>query len=1097
MGGIGNSNQSLLGGQYNYYLYGNTSSGYANGNNMLITPCLHAEAGEQFSFDIKNFSSFNSAYYVKAYLSKDRKDWGEPVLTISEDIKAFTTQTITAPEAGDYYVAIALYGFALDNLCGFHAVEKARDFYVDTFSIGSYDTVKSGEKVTATSDVYLTASASAADYKVALYFDGEKVGEGVSADLVADAKTKKNFSVSFTPETTQTKTADVRMALEFTDGTVIECGALPLTVTFQPEFGFYEKENHGSKWYHDSLNKLQAWGKTNSASNVRHYEFYNWGSAPQVVKSITAPAGFTASIASATVPAMEGVDVDLDFCPAAIGTYEGNLTIVYVDAEGNDATYELPLSGTMLDATKWYATFDNGTTTAEWPAGSLRWKNVSAENKGTSNEPNFALYCSSSASSADRMFSTPKLHAEAGESLDFDARLYNTSNKSGMVKVYASQTRMGLLDEEGRTLLATFSGQEEDEANLLTDAWKTCSVVPGEGDWYIGLELSDRVLVDEIYGLAPVAVAHEWIVSGFSAPATAVQNELTMATLSLLNLGLAEEDASLMNITLYVDGQPRPCEVEQTIPTHTAMNETPAALQLAFRHPKTGTYSVYAKVEADGYELVTEPVEVTFSEEVLSGEKTVGTYKECRNSVPVYLNYKKSESLLVYTPEMLGLEDGAVIESISIYGYCSTADWTTNLRVYSQLADDSQAANPAALAIPTEGMRELYNGTYDWKKGGSASERIEMFRLNLEEPIVYEGGKSLKLVFSSEADSYKNYYFEATEIQNAWYHNSDSNLTSSYTNGFLPVLHLGLKAEARSISGTVKDTQGNVLAGALVNLTSVDGDNVQYETLTDAEGNYRLNVIQSSRIYDLDATAEGLQEFAEDIEVAAESKQLDLVLRPVFRIHHDATHQGGAASGVVYLDNTYEEGFNVITLPVSLDKEEVVELFGPDAVVMQFAQDAGEEDVTVLFEQVETMTAGVPYMVYLTEPVEPILWKEKEVCNSLSTVMGEMVQFVATTARTPLTDGMFRLSGDDFYELGGIMPLSEVPSVPAYSAYIRAIDPAVSSIHFTTFAELPTGIEDATLEVEGEQEVWNLNGIRVKNPEKGIYVIGGKLVRVK
>ena len=103
-----------------------------------------------------------------------------------------------------------------------------------------------------------------------------------------------------------------------------------------------------------------------------------------------------------------------------------------------------------------------------------------------------------------------------------------------------------------------------------------------------------------------------------------------------------------------------------------------------------------------------------------------------------------------------------------------------------------------------------------------------------------------------------------------------------------------------------------------------------------------------------------------------------------------------------------------------------------------------------------------------------------------------MTDFLATEKRTPVAEKMFVLANDNFVPAPKARAVTDLP---AYSGYIKA--PNATSLTFTTDVNIETGIEDAEIETEGEDVIYDLNGIRVKNPEKGIYIINGKAVRVK
>ena len=44
---------------------------------------------------------------------------------------------------------------------------------------------------------------------------------------------------------------------------------------------------------------------------------------------------------------------------------------------------------------------------------------------------------------------------------------------------------------------------------------------------------------------------------------------------------------------------------------------------------------------------------------------------------------------------------------------------------------------------------------------------------------------------------------------------------------------------------------------------------------------------------------------------------------------------------------------------------------------------------------------------------------------------------------------------------------------------------------------MPDAVEGIVIDREGDDVIYDLNGFRVKNPDKGIYIINGKAVMVK
>lgn len=1107
--GISNDKYSLTAyDMYDHWAVCSNSNMYVNADNKYITPKMHMEAGQEMYFETGKNTTVDDKFGLKVFVSTDRKNWGEPVMTVlRSDLSdtAFHPYTWTATETGDFYVAFELYGMKLDNIIAFQRANVPYDFEISEFTLP--ETAKKGEEVTAKIKVLNTTAAEAADYTVKLYAGDEEIGSATSVKILEDAKGYKEFTVKHTFDPEVTTDYAVRMDMAFTDGTVVTSGTKQLKVTNEPEFGFYEKDNHGTKWHHDSTKTPVNFGKTSTQGIAKEYEFYNWGTAPLTVNSISVPEGFSVSITEAEVPVQIAVPVVLSFTAETAGTYSGNLEINYINGEGEAAVYTLAMNGIMLEPGKWYASFDDGTTNGLWPAGSLHQSNVSLENSNTALEPNMVMTCSTAKNGDKRMFITPKLHSN-GEIIQMDLCRYNsTYSTSAGVEIYIAATREGLLDADGkRTLLAEYKGEpEEGELSLGTTPTTEDITIP-EGDWYLGIAPYSRGRVDEIYGLSLVpAEGLDLMYESAVIPSDAIQNNLATAHFRVYNVGLEEVPADAYHMELTINGQKQDFEGEIALPAVNTLSN-PTDIPVTFRYPKTGTYEAVLALVAGDIRLESAPAEITFAKEVLNAEVQVGENKTRGNDGPVDYYYKHSDIVMVYPAEMLGLSGGETITRLAFRGYnnFSTVRSSTH-QVYTQLIDETSIGQPSSKPYSAEGMTEQRNDATPVviPKDGTDSNLIDLFAVELAEPIVYEAGKSLKVYVHMDQTEYmnnSNWKFALTDTKTGWRLRSDSNIaTASWSAVNIPTLWLGLEATPSGLSGTVTDREGNAVAGALVNLTSTDGDNVQYEAVADETGAYTLEVIQNNRTYDAVAAAEGLAEFEDGLTIEGTIEK-DFVLRPVFRIHGQATHTGGAEAGVVYLDGSYTTGYNAITLPVALDEEEIEAIFG-DATVLAFAGERVEgTNAVAQFAQTSSMEAGVPYLVYLRgEQPEAQMFRTKDVAETLNAVNGTRLTWTPTSAPTDLTPDMFVMEGDNFVPASQIVAptamRSALPTVPAYSAYIKGSE-GVQTVGFTNDADLPSAVE-AIAEREGDDMIYTLDGIRVKNPAKGLYIINGKVFLVK
>ncbi|MBQ9186888.1 MAG: choice-of-anchor D domain-containing protein [Prevotella sp.] len=880
--GISTDYQYISSGNYNIWLTGRNTSGYDTANNKFITPKLHANAGDQLAFDVKAGYNSSDAYFVKVYVSTDRVNWGEPVETYvySTVGSSFTTKTISFDTTGDYYVAFALYGTGsgIDNLVGLEKVDVAHDLYIKEVtwpdaSIKTGTSQSSKPKVTV-----IPLTTEAADAYTVKYISGETVLATVdSKALTASASSTTEFAFTWTPNVESTTVYPAtKVVFEFTDGTKFETETFDLTVTNEPIFHFV-KDMPSSKWTEPSdVSTPIAFGKTNTA-DAQSFYVYNWGSAPLTVKSIAVPAGFTVTPAEQfAVAAFDENDmsvaaqaVEITFSATEAGTYSGNLVITYVNGAGEDATFELALSGTMLDPTKFYANF--GGESNQWPAGSVYQSNVSTTYVATGD------YAITSSSATNNLFVTPKLTAAAGDKLLFDAKLYSTSWSEGKVVVYAAATRDEVLNaEEGTTRQQLFSVSGQDAENTMTTDFQTFEVTVPSGEWYLGFEISGRPYVDEIYGLAVANVEHDWTIASSNIPTKAMQNVAATATVNVQNLGLTEEAADSYTATLYVNDEAAATAEAVALPMIHKLSDAGTQLSFSFLTSKVGTFPVYVELKAGDYSVTTEPVDVTFAEEVFvndaieigSGTTTSYTY------APIdFYNFEQAKtSDIVYTAEQLtkyGLKNGDKISTLAFKGTLSSAKTMSNssLRAWVGLkTGDITYGSPDKSAM-TEVT--VYNaGDMVFVAG------TNMVTINLPENITYDGTSDLRIYLEGGGNSeYVSLYFAYdTNYSNMKW----SNATSMKYN---PLLYVTLDTAPATLAGNVKTSANEAIEGATITLKADNG--VEYSGTTAADGSYSFNVIQAGLDFTATVEAEGFlkKEFALNLGGASATQDVTLYKR--------------------------------------------------------------------------------------------------------------------------------------------------------------------------------------------------------------------------
>lgn len=1112
--GIQGDYTKYIDGVYDVYLTSWGASDYAVGNNKFITPLLHAESGDKLTFDAGTTNTSSSAYFVKVYVSSDRVNWGDPVLSLDNSTLATSMKSfeINFPEAGDWYVGFAIYGGKVDNIVGLTQVAVDHDIYFIEFS--QTEIVQTGVSINSTVKILPLTNEAADSYTVSYVVDGQTVATLPAQALTADSKNTKTFYLSYTPDYDVTKTVETYYVFDF-GGTVFKTETRSLTVTCQPDFVFFDKgQASGGITKPSSRVAPIDFGITNTPGVTLDFEIFNWGTAPLNVKSISIPEGFEVSAtAPLTVAAKERQEVNISFSTETPGNYSGDLEIVYVDADGSDKTYTLGIIGKMLDPSKWYASFDNKTSEGLWPAGSLHQKSVELTNyTGSYTEPDCAITCSSSATSKtpNNLFTTPLLKAEAGETFSFDAFIYSAAWTEGIVKVYYAASRDDLLDENTCTLLDTFSGKGVDQNHLMSTDPRTFSVnIPESGEFYIGIKILSRARVDNLYGLTLIDRPAEFIVSNTEFPATGVQNTPVAVTVDIINIGTREALPTDYDVCVYIDGIPSTTTVEEVIPVANRIDATPSRITPTFLTSQTGRHNVWIEITSENTSYKSDPVEIELSDEKYSGETVAGTPSGTTNTTPISSSYRNSETLSLYTPEILGLEDGEIINRLTWKGYSTISEpLISDIMVYYMLTDDTSISAPEEVeSYDTIDMDRLASiPGYKWEAKGSKDELVDLLTIDLSKPIVYEEGKSLMILVRSTSSAYKyGIEFEkGKETGLSYYHRNDGDkgiFTSTWTAETLPVLHLGLKGEPTVLSGEVT-AAGRPAAGATLTFTATDGSGVGYTTTTDTKGQYSLSVIQNRKTYDVTiVSADGKYAKYTDCRAFPESETLDISLSLIQTLNDDTTTVEAGDDNIIVWQTIFPEGFSAIVLPFDLDGGEVAEIFGEDALIHEFIGDEGKGAVKAKFglRVLPGLEAGVPYLIYLEESSRTATLRDKKTISTPVSVDGTSLTFTGTFSPVELRAGMFIPTS--FTHTGSDKAPKRAPGsgwLAPFRAFFRSLGSDVNTVTFTTDSDLPinTGI-DTAISDEEDEPIYDLNGFTVTDPAPGIYIRNGKKIVIK
>ena len=198
----------------------------------------------------------------------------------------------------------------------------------------------------------------------------------------------------------------------------------------------------------------------------------------------------------------------------------------------------------------------------------------------------------------------------------------------------------------------------------------------------------------------------------------------------------------------------------------------------------------------------------------------------------------------------------------------------------------------------------------------------------------------------------------------------------------------------------------------------------------------------------------------------------------------------------VIMVRTIKEGFNTVCLPFDLTANQVQTVFGSGTEVYTFSENSADpEHATVNFTKhvAGTISANVPVLVKATAAST-----EQEI-NGVEIITGETIaegtNFDFVGVYTPTTVE----AGDWFIGNGALYKSTGSTSINAFRAYL---DNKVGTTEARLFIDgvETTGIESLTpslSEGEGVKAVYDLQGRKVANPSRGLYIINGKKVVIK
>lgn len=615
---------------------------------------------------------------------------------------------------------------------------------------------------------------------------------------------------------------------------------------------------------------------TFSGSKSNEFRIKNMGSKPLVITGANCGEGISTDLEfPVTLNGNEEMYFNIILSSATTKAIAGTVELV---SNADKGTTTISVAGACVAEGTYFVDFEDGKIPEGWYKGSSNW---TIESLGYSyqTETNKKVLTNGTQSPLVPI-TTCKLHMKAGEALSF--QVAKRTNYGGeLVVSYATERNgewtealhLGYNDEHGTTILPSAAN----EYALYSVA------VPAEGDYYFKFE-AGYVYINDLFGGAPVAVAHDVVPVSIVAAEPCVVNNAIALTATFDNANTVAESG--YKVEFIVDE-----EATATVEGEDIAVGGSKSFSASYTPHAAGEHILVAKLTSeDGTSVCTKELTINVVPESLTNDVTAGNITTSSStSVPFYSNYRNSTSEFIYTADRLQTEAGKIVKIAYPY-YSSAGDNYAMVRIWLQNTEDATADEKLT---DKDQMTLVYeNKNFKFPKAGSYGNFTNL-EFTLDEGFDYTGG-NLRVVVERYATEYKQYYFAAEalkpgekilykytdtyggkttneEVQQGDYL-STASLRINTTGTYYPIIILGMAAEPAKLTGTIT-ADGDAVEG--VNVTAVSGD-VEYYGTTDAEGKYEIPVIQSDKEYTI--VVDGVYGYNKaEVDASAEGNNIALV----------------------------------------------------------------------------------------------------------------------------------------------------------------------------------------------------------------------------
>ena len=1020
-----------------------TTTWYPSDNYRLITPLLTVEEGETFFVEAKGYSTSNTSYqHLQMQYSADGSTWtnfdSEPTL----DPSNWNTFTFTGVPAGSYYIAINA------------SQADIRMFYGGKLPVGAkFDINTDG----TTQDFGFVAKNATAEKTFTVTNSG-------NAALNVSFAATGNFAVTAPAPIRKFKLTDNlgwgtgKVYAWDSEGNAL-LGEWPGTKCEKTTNGMSETQfvvtvpnnavgiivNNGSgAQTEDITNFNQGYWMDGTQNALGHYVVTGW----------TGDGATEETPAVLTVAAGESADFTVAMNTATPGSKSGNVTLSF-DAL-NATSFTIPASGYVADDTKFYEDFSGNALPSGWSTTGWTFSDNAAKGAWKSGD----MY----------QLITPALTV-SGTSDVMAIRAKKTAS-SATLPIYVSK------NGGNYTLSKTISNEElsQTEYGLYTLTGLEA------GSYKIRFDANDTQ-IDIVNGFVLNANAPELTVDPTTAadfgkvkaqPAAktytitnsgtgTLTGEITSSdtdkfTVSQSSFSLGAGENMTFDVNLVFDANYGEKAAAITVhPTNDGLDDVVINATATTIDPNVWTE------DFDGGSL---PIGWT------QGTWTIGKNNDYENKTTMALAPSGSTAGKIITP-CLTAKAGDVLtwdgyfnwydEAMTVeYSNDSQETWTKIYDAYearSEFGNTRYTHKEMSFTAPADGDYYLrFTSTYL-----NGVDNFCGFKLNLPDHIMAITASNIP-TSGSYSPSMK-----ATKSFNATVTVAESRGVAE--TGVVAKLYMG-----STVIGTSDpvDFEANESKPITIECTPAEAATEGVEMHIEVE------------------YAGGTLSTTPETRYVAELVRLDMTEGSVSEI----TTGYSAVYDLVTLTRNFVNGWNTFVAPCEVKITDI----HADAIAYSFTNFAGG---ALQFNKVTstTLTPATPYIIYVPEQLDnkvlswesPVIYSSYVGEENVKTTHGD-VTFQGTYA--PIAAGglvgKYGVTAD-----GRIAPASSIASLKGFRAYFSGV-PAGARIALFGEDDVPTGIRFIDGGVERSAEgVYNLNGQRVQNVKKGLYIQNGRKVVIK